>query len=151
MALDIDSILDAMVSHAQGTGYFSQVNEHESRQAAFEGLSCEIWIEMIRPVKTSGLATTTILLQFQVRIYIGTQQEPYDGIESNLAQALDALMRDYIQDFELGGLIRNVDVFGAYSGGIMARTGFVNHDGKEFRVFSVNVPLVVDDVWDQSP
>lgn len=151
MALDITSILGAMVSHAMGTGYFSQVNEHESRQSPFEGLTCEIWIELIKPVKTSGLATTSILLQFQVRIYIGTQQEPYDDIDTNLAQTLDVLIRDYIGDFTLGGLVRNVDVFGAYSGGVLARTGFLNKDGKEFRVFSVSVPLIVDDLWDQAP
>lgn len=150
-ALDINAILDAMVSHAMSTGYFQQVNEHESKQSAFEGLTCEIWVEQVDPVKTSGLAITSIRIQFQVRIYNGTMTEPYDNVDSGLVAALDALMREYVGDFTLGGLIRHVDVFGAHGNRVMARTGFVNHDGKEFRVFSVNVPLIVDDLWDQAP
>lgn len=149
--LDINAILDAMVSHAMSTGYFQQVNEHESKQSAFEGLTCEIWIETVSPVKSSGLDTTSLRIQFQVRIYSGTMQEPYDDVDSGLVTALDALMRAYVGDFTLGGLIRHVDVFGAHGSHLMARTGFVNHDGKEFRVFSVNVPLIVDDLWDQAP
>lgn len=151
MALDINSILAAMVSHAMGTGYFQQVNEHESRQSAFEGLTCEIWVEQIDPVKTSGLATTSIRVQFQVRLYNGSLSEPYDDLDSALVTALDALMREYMGDFTLDGLVRHVDVFGAYGMGVRARSGYINHDGKEFRVFSVNVPLICDDLWDQAP
>lgn len=151
MALNITSILDGLVSHAMGTGYFQQVNEHESKQSAFEGLTCEIWVEQVRPVKTSGLASTSIMIQFQVRMYAGTMAEPYDDTDANLVVALDALMRDYISDFTLGGLLRHVDVFGAHSNGVRASTGFVNHDGKEFRVFSINLPCIVDDLWDQAP
>lgn len=149
-ALDINGILDALVSHAMSIGYFQQVNEHESKQSAFEGMTCEIWVEQVMPTKTSGLATTSLRIQFQVRIYSGTMQEPYDDVDSGLVTALDALMRDYVGDFTLGGLIRHVDVFGAHGNGIAARTGFVNHDGKEFRVFSINVPVIVDDLWDQA-
>jgi len=151
MALDISGILNAMVSHAQGTGYFQWVNQHESKQSAFEGLTCEIWIEQIKPVRTSGLATTSIRIQFEVRLYAGTLSEPYDDIDSNVVTALDALMREYMGDFTLGGLVRHIDAFGAYGTGVQVRSGFVNHDGKEFRVFSINVPVICDDLWDQAP
>lgn len=151
MALDIAGILNAMVSHAQNTGYFQQVNQHESKQSAFEGLTCEIWVEMVNPVKTSGLDTTSIRIQFEVRMYAGTMSEPYDDVDSNLVIAMDALMRAYTGDFTLGGIVRHIDIFGAYGQGIQARTGFINHDGKEFRVFSINVPMIVDDLWDQAP
>jgi hypothetical protein len=151
MALDITGILNAMVSHALSIGYFDQVNQHESKQSAFDGLTCQIWIEQINPVRTSGLSTTSIRIQFEVRLYNGTMSQPYDDTDSDLAEALDALMRDYIGDFTLGGLVRHVDVFGAYGPGVSVRTGFMNQDGKEFRVFSVNVPVIVDDLWDQAP
>lgn len=151
MALDISGLLSAMISHAQSTGYFQWVNTHESKQAAFEGLTCEIWVEQINPVKTSGLATTSMRIQFEVRLYTGSMAEPYDDMDSNLVVALDALMREYLNDFTLGGLVRHVDIFGAHGVGIQARTGFINHDGKEFRVFSINLPMIVDDLWDQAP
>ena len=150
MAVNIAGILDAMVSHALSTGYFQQVNQHDSKQSSFEGLTCEIWIEQVNPVKTSGLASTSVRIQFEVRMYSGTLTEPYDDIETNMMLALDALMRAYMGDFTLGGIIRHVDAFGAYGTGVQARTGYINHDGKEFRVFSLNVPVIVDDLWDQS-
>lgn len=151
MALDINGILDALASHALSTGFFSSVNEHESKQAPPEAITASIWVERISPVKTSGLANTSIRLQVEVRLYSGTLSEPYDDIDPNLTKALDALMRAYVNDFTLGGLIRHVDLFGAYGPALDARTGFINMDGKEFRVFSINVPLIVDDLWVQAP
>lgn len=151
MALDINGIFNAMVSHAMSLGYFDQVNQHESKQSAFDGLTCEIWIEQVNPVRTSALNTTSVRIQFEVRMYAGSISQPYDDLDSSLIEALDALMREYTGDFTLGGIIRHVDIFGAYGPGIQARTGYVNHDGKEFRVFSVNVPIIVDDLWDQAP
>lgn len=151
MAVNITGIFDAMISHAQSLGYFQQVNQHESKQSAFEGLTCEIWIEQVNPVKTSALNSTTVRIQFEVRMYSGTLSEPYDDVETDLMLALDALMREYMGDFTLGGLVRQIDVFGAYGPGVACRTGFINHDGKEFRVFSLNVPVLVDDLWDQAP
>jgi hypothetical protein len=151
MALDISGIYNAMVSHAMSLGYFDQVNQHESKQSAFDGLTCEIWVEQVNPVRTSALNTTSVRIQFEVRMYAGSMSQPYDDLDSSLIEALDALMREYTGDFTLNGLVRHVDIFGAYGPGIQARTGYVNHDGKEFRVFSVNVPLIVDDLWDQAP
>lgn len=151
MALDINGIFNAMVSHAMSLGYFDQVNQHESKQSAFDGLTCEIWVEQVNPVRTSALNTTSVRIQFEVRLYAGSISQPYDDLDTSLIVALDALMREYTGDFTLGGIVRHVDIFGAYGPGIQARTGYINHDGKEFRVFSVNVPLIVDDLWDQAP
>lgn len=151
MALDINGIIDALASHALSTGYFSMVNEHESKQSPPEEVTAAIWVERVSPVKTSGLSNTSVRLQVEVRLYAGTMTEPYDDIDSDLTTALDALMRAYMNDFTLGGLIRHVDLFGAYGPGLDARTGFINMDGKEFRVFSVNVPMIVDDLWTQAP
>ena len=151
MALDINGIFNAMVSHAMSLGYFDQVNQHESKQSAFDGLTCEIWVEQVNPVRTSAINTTSVRIQFEVRLYAGSISQPYDDLDTSLIVALDALMREYTGDFTLGGIVRHVDIFGAYGPGIQARTGYINHDGKEFRVFSVNVPLIVDDLWDQAP
>lgn len=151
MALDINGILDALVSHALGLGFFSSVNEHESKQSPPDELSCSIWVERISPIKSSGLNSTSIRIQFEVRLFSGTMTEPYDDIDPNLTLALDALMRAYIGDFTLGGLLRHVDIFGAHGPALDARTGFINQDGKEFRVFSINLPVIVDDLWAEAP
>ena len=39
MAVDIDSVLNAIVSHALTTGYFDQVNQHEPKNRPGAGLT----------------------------------------------------------------------------------------------------------------
>lgn len=151
MTLAITDIVAALESHALSTGYFQSVNAHESKQQPVNGITCAIWVEAIKPVKTSGLANTSVRLQFEVRIYCDTMMQPYDDIETDLVTALDALMAEYMGDFTLGGLVRHVDVFGAHGPPLEGRTGYINMDGRELRVFSINVPLIVDDLWPQTP
>ncbi|SRR6266576_1571047 len=151
MALDIVSILDSVVSHALGTGYFLTVNQHESKQSPSTGLTASVWVERVTPVKTSGLANTTVRLELTVRMYSSTTSMPYDDIDTNLTIALDTLMSEYIGDFDLNGEVRHVDIFGAYGTPLECRSGYLNLDGKEFRVFSIRVPLICDDLWPQAP
>lgn len=151
MALDIQGILDVIVSHALSTGYFETVNQYESKQSPENGISAAVWVNRVTPVRTSGLATTSIRLELTFRIYSSTYQQPYDDIDPNLTRALDTLMRAYCGDFEVGGQVRHIDIFGAYGQPLESRSGFMNLDGKEFRVFSINLPLLVDDLWDQAP
>jgi hypothetical protein len=151
MALNITNILDAVVSHALATGHFYTVNQHESKKSPSSGLSASVWVERITPIKTSGLANTSIRLELTVRIYSSTTGTPYDDIDPDLTRAMDDLLGAYVSDFELGGNVRHVDVFGAYGHPLDSRAGYLNLDGREFRVFSITLPLVCDDLWTQSP
>ncbi len=151
MALDIQAILDVIESHALATGLFESVNQHESKQSPSNGLTCSVWVERTTPVKTSGLDNTSVRLELTVRLYSGTLTSPYDDIDPNLTRALDTLMRAYCGDFELGGNVRHIDIFGAYGSPLESRAGYLNMDGAEFRVFSVRLPLIIDDLWLQSP
>lgn len=140
-----------MVTHAMSIGYFDSVNRFETKKSPSNGIHASMWVADIRPIKTSGLSTTSVRLEIVVRLYANSAYEPYEDIDANLTCALDALLGAYCGDFELGGLIRHVDIFGAYGGGLTARTGYINQDGREFRVFSVQCPLICDDLWDQAP
>lgn len=151
MALDIQGILDVVCSHALGTGYFETVNQYESKQSPGNGITAAVWVDRITPIRTSGLANTTVRLDLLLRMYSSTYQEPYDDIDPNLTKALDTLMRAYCGDFEFGGQIRHIDIFGAYGAHLESRSGYMNLDGKEFRVFTIRIPLVIDDLWSQSP
>lgn len=151
MALNITGILDAVVTHASEIGRFDVVNRHETKRAPGNGMTASIWVNNVQPIRTSGLSTTTTRIEFMVRIYSNSLSQPYDDIDTLLTQTLDALFAAYIADFTLGDLIRHVDVFGAYGQGLGARAGYINQDGKEFRVLSVTLPVLVDDLWDQSP
>ena len=150
MALNIQGILDVVASHALSTGYFESVNQHESKQSPSNGITAAIWVQRVTPIKTSGLATTTSRVELAVRLY-GSLSDPYDDMDIHLTQALDALMTEYCGDFELNAQIRHVDLFGAYGHPLECRTGYINQDGQEFRVFNIQLPLIVDDLWSQSP
>lgn len=151
MALNISGLLDAVATHASEIGQFDVVNRHETKRAPGQGITASIWVNNVNPIQTSGLATTTTRIEFMVRIYFSSTRQPYDDNDMLLTQALDALFAAYINNFTLGGLVRHVDVFGAYGQGLHARAGYINQDGHEFRVFSISLPVLVDDLWTQSP
>lgn len=151
MALDLQGILDVICSHALSTGYFESVNQYESKESPVNGISGAVWVNRVTPVRTSGLANTTIRIELSFRIYSSTYAEPYDDLDTNLMAALDALMREYCGDFEVGGQVRHIDIFGAYGNPLECRSGYMNIGGKELRVFHITLPLIIDDLWSQSP
>lgn len=151
MALNIDTILDRIVSHALSTGHFQVVQEHESKQSGTNSLTAGVWVEKIDPIKSSGLASASVRLELEMRLYNSTMQAPYDDIDSNLTKALDALFTAYIGDFELGGEARHIDIFGAHGQGLGVRVGFINMDGREYRVFQIRIPIILNDCFTEAP
>lgn len=147
MSLDIDGIMDIVVTHAQSTGWFQNVAEHESKQSNTNSISAGVWVERIDPIKSSGLASASVRLELEMRIYGSTMTEPYDDIDSNLTKAVDALFTAYIGDFDLGSEARHIDIFGAHGQGLGVRVGYMNMDGRELRVFQIRLPIILNDVW----
>lgn len=150
MALDIDGILNAVITHAQSTGWFQNVFAHESKQSNTNGLTAGVWIERIDPVKSSGLASASVRLELEMRVFANTAAEPYDDIDTNLTKAVDALFTAYISDLDLGGEARHIDVFGAHGQGLGVRVGYINMMGRELRVFQIRLPIIINDVWDEA-
>lgn len=152
MSLDINGIFNALVSHAQKIGHLEQVNQHEPKSAPTGLLTGAIWNQETRPLAlASGLDATSVLVTFVVRIYKNMTSQPQDAIDPAVMGAMDALMAAYSADFDLGGLVRNVDLLGAYGQGLFARAGFMPQDGRLYRVVDITVPCVVNDLWEQSP
>lgn len=150
MSLDVTGILGAVQSHAQKLGLFENTDTHEPKNAPGNGLSCAIWADQISTVPTgSGLAASTARITFMVRIYSPMLAQPYDQIDPSVMSAVDALMNAYAGAFTLGGTVRNVDVLGAHGPGLAAKAGYVNQDGKLFRVMDITLPLIVNDVWNE--
>lgn len=148
MTLNISGILDAVVSHAMASGHFEQVNGHEPANAPSLGLTAAVWADEVRPV-ASGLSTTTVRLAFNVRIYTSTQSEPADAIDPALIAAVDDLCAAYIGDFTLDGLVRQVDVFGAHGNPLLVRAGYIQQSGAIYRVMTITLPVIVNDLWEQ--
>lgn len=152
MSLNVTGILDGVISHAMALGLFEQVNTSEPKNAPGNGLTAAVWADRIEPVApASGLAATSARIVFNLRIYSSMTQQPQDAIDPNIVTALDTLMGAYSGDFDLGGTIRNVDLLGAHGVGLSAQAGYINQDNKLFRVMTVTVPVIVNDVWSQSP
>ncbi|NUT23278.1 MAG: hypothetical protein HOV77_29260 [Hamadaea sp.] len=150
MALDIRTILDAVESHALASGYFAAVNGHEPKSPPVSGITCAVWVEQIGPARGgSGLNSTSSRLALFVRLYSSLMQQPADAIDPDLMTALDALMTAYSGDFTLDGLVRQVDLLGTYGDPLGARAGYLAEAGGEYRVMTITLPLIVNDLWDQ--
>jgi hypothetical protein len=151
MSFDATSIFNVIVSHAMASGAFERVNQHEPKNAPGNGLTCAVWIDRIEPVKSSGLISTSTRASFMIRVYSSMLQEPQDAIDPNIVSAVDVLMTAYSGDFELGSNVRDIDLLGAYGIPLSAQAGYINQDNKLYRVMTITLPVIVNDVWVQTP
>lgn len=148
--LDSAKLYDAMVSHALASGYFETVNMHEPKRAPGNGLTAAVWLQRLLPVpRGSGLSATSVLVVFSLRIFQNMLMEPQDAIDPNMLRAVDSLCASYSGDFTLGGLIRKVDLLGSSGSSLSAEAGYIKQDDRLFRVMTLTVPLIVNDVWEQ--
>lgn len=149
MALDFANLLNAVASHATGLGVFERVTTHEPKAKPGQGITASIWLNNIRPAK-SGVRSTSLRVEVSVRVYMTMLADPEDDIDLSLVNAVSALMDAYSGDFELGGLVRSVDLLGASGDPLRAEAGYLQQDKDVFRVITVFVPLLVNDVHDQT-
>jgi hypothetical protein len=150
VSLDTTGIMNAAVSHALALGHFERVNGHEPASAPGSGLTGAVWVQEIGPVPSgSGLRATTARLVLNVRIYTSMLQEPADAIDPNMLTAVDALMSAYSGDFDLGGLVRNVDLLGQTGASLSGQAGYISQDNVLYRVFTITLPMIINDVWTQ--
>jgi hypothetical protein len=150
MSLPITDITDRVVSHALGTGLFETVNQAEPKNAPGNGLTCAVWAERISFVRSSGLASGSARLVFTVRIYSNINAGPDEAIDPELLNAVDHLFAAYSSDFTLGGLVRHVDLLGAHGVPLEAVAGYLLVEGGEYRVMTIVLPLIVNDLWEQA-
>lgn len=149
--LDVLPVLNRLVTHAASSGLFDLVNQHQPRSAPGHGLSVAIWPDDITPAR-SGLASTSVRLPFFVRIYSPIVQDPPDMIDPNLLAATVKLMTAYAGDFTLDGLARAIDLHGSDGPPFAARAGHARFtDGTVFRIMTITVPILFNDVWEQVP
>lgn len=145
-----NAILAAVESHALATGHFDRVNKHEVTNAPGVGVSAEIWVQRIGVARGSGLAATSSLYVLQERIRIPATQNS-DFIDPALTAAADALIVAYSGDFGLGGAVDYVDLLGENGTPLEATAGWLPQDGQMYRVYTLNLPLVLHNQWTQAP
>lgn len=160
--IDTSALNDALVSHAQALGIFDSVNGHEPRSAPGHGLTYSLWVQTLRPfAQQSGLAVTSAALIYNARIYMQmplanpatARGYELDGVDPRLTDAAAALIASYSADFTLDGLVSHVDLLGrtGVQFGLGAEAGYLEQDRILFRVLTLTIPLVLNDVFAQEP
>lgn len=145
---EIKNLYKAMVDEALATGLFKTVNMHEPKNAPSSDLHCAIYASYIGPCPgQSGLAITTGLLRFNARIYKSFITKPEDDIDPAITWATLELMNKFSNDFTLGGIVREVDLLGQSGSKLEAVAGYLTIDNKLYRVMTLNVPIIVNDLW----
>jgi hypothetical protein len=85
------------------------------------------------------------------RVLMPADTEPQDDVDTAITAAVDQLLSAYSSDFEFGGNVRNVDLLGASGVGLSAEFGYLNFTGgTTYRVATLTIPLIINDVWGQA-
>lgn len=148
LGLDLKPALAALVSHTAALGFFARVNQHEPKNAPGSGLTSAIWAQDIRPHR-SGLASTTVRVEWRQRLYTNMLAQPADAIDPALLDATCALMAEYSFHFTLGGLVRSVDLLGEAGNPLSAKAGYLPIDNKLFRIMDITLPVIINDAFAQ--
>lgn len=150
--MNVVAIRDALISHAASLGMFASVSGHEPKAAPGDGVYGALWVDEIAPARArSGLASTSVRLAFSFRIGTNMVAEPQDDIDPKVLVTASALILAYSGDFDLGNEAAYIDLLGAHGVGLMAKAGYMNQDSRLYRVMVVTIPIIVNDVFTQSP
>lgn len=152
MALDLLTYRGVHMSQAQGLGLFGNVLGHEPVSAPGSGLTYAVWVARVAPVPAgSGLTAGSGRLELTGRVFMPADSEPQDDVDIAVTDAVDQLMTALFADFTLGDTVRNVDLLGAHGAPLSAVFGFSRFDSTTYRVATLTIPLIVNDVWTEAP
>jgi hypothetical protein len=65
--------------------------------------------------------------------------------------AMTGLIGAYSADFTLGGSVRNIDLLGEYGEKLGAQAGYITIGGVMYRIMTLTIPCIVNDMWEQVP
>lgn len=148
----VRTLFDDLESHLLSLGIFDSVNTHEPKSGPVgNGITAAMWMQRVRPVRTSGLASTSAVIVFMARLYTNMLTSPEDMIDPNLLAAATTVIDAYSGDFTLDGTVREVDLLGAYGTPLGADAAYVKVDKHMYRVYDITIPVVINDCWVQTP
>ena len=146
----VHQLVNSVVSHAQTLGIFDSVNTHEPKSAPGSDLRCAIWADSIIPLGgASGLSATSGEVIMSVRVYGNMLQKPEDEMDPRILSAVTTLIGSYSGDFNFGATVRNVDLLGSFGPKLQAQAGYVTIGQAMFRVMTITLPVIINDMWSQ--
>lgn len=152
MAIDSEDIFTRIASKALASGKFDRVNKHEPKTKPGRGLTAAIWVDRIEPARgRHGLTSSTARVVVNLRIYTNMLQQPQDAIDPNVMKAADYMFEVLSGDFDLGSEDRWIDLLGITQGHpLFGQSGYINIDNVTMRVFTITVPVIVENAWNQA-
>lgn len=156
MAFDetaINDVLSRIESLALDSGYFDDVNGHEPKSSPGTKVTFAVWVQNIIPVESSGLAITSGLFILNGRIYMSMMRKPYEIIDPKITAAASYIIGRMNASFQLGGNdgVRAIDLLGMAGTKLSAAAGYVEIDRQMLRVMTITIPIIINDMWAQSP
>jgi hypothetical protein len=148
----INAVLDKLTGYAMASGRFDAVNQHEPKNSPGTGITFAVWVQRIRPApRGSGLAATTGVALFNGRVYQNFRSQPFDAIDPKVMAAVTDYMGSLSGDFLLGnvGGVRNVDLLGQTGQALDAQAGYIEIDKTVFRVMTIQIPVIINDMFVQ--
>lgn len=148
----INSVLDKIVSYAMASGRFDAVNQHEPKNAPGNQITFAVWVQSIKPVpRGSGLSSTSGVILYTGRIYQNFKSQPFDAIDPNVTAACTNMMGALSGDFNFGGVggVRSIDLLGMYGTSLSAAAGYVEIDKTIYRVMTIQIPIIINDMFAQ--
>jgi hypothetical protein len=149
----INDVIDRIASFALVSGYFDEVNGAEPKSSPGTKVTFALWVQNIIPVNSSGLAITSGLFILNGRIYMSMLSKPYELIDPKITTATSYMMASMNTSFQLGGAdgVRAIDILGMEGTKLSAQAGYVEIDRQMMRVMTITIPIIINDMWTQSP
>ncbi len=151
MGIPYQAITDELVSIAQRTGYFDNVNAHEPKSAPGKGITCSVFYAGKRPARSSGVNKTSVVARWLVQVEIPMVREPQDQIDIDLCEASDAIWAAIAENFTLDiDGVRGVDLLGSEGDAMTDEAGYVTRDSNvKYRANVIMVPIIINDAFNQ--
>lgn len=148
----ISSILDILISDAQLLGIFERVNQYESTTSPGSGLTAEIvWIMGPTPMAgRSGLASTSARVVYGMRIMLEFKNTPKESLDPAITNAVDLYVNSLLGELALADAQGSfIDVFGMGGVPIDAVGGYLTLDQTTYRIGTITIPVIMENVWTQ--
>lgn len=148
----VTSLVSQLESMALKLGVFRSVNFHEPKSAPGSGLRLAIWADSIEPVGAgSGLSATSGYVVCMARVYGSMLTKPEDEIDPSIITSMTTLMNALSGGFTLGSTVRDLDLLGMYGQKLAARAGYLVIGSTMYRVMTLTIPVIINDLWTQVP